>query len=96
MIKKDDSEILIGEDEWKIPVLECPFVRTGSGKEWLYCTECGRTILLNDNGKTYYHKKSCTYSNGIGYGDERENTTLPHSDTCKCFTCEPPKNKKGE
>jgi hypothetical protein len=93
-ITKTDSETVVGEDEFRLPVVECPEVKLGrSGRYWHDCMECGNNVLHEVNGKSYYHKLSCSKSNGIGYNDERSNTTLPHHAGCNCLTCEPPKSK---
>jgi phage terminase large subunit GpA-like protein len=97
-VTKTDSETIIGVDEWSIPIVDCPEADTAKdtkyGRFWYTCPECGHECWHEINGKVYYHKLSCSASNGIGYDEERENTTLPHAENCSCNTCEPPKPKK--
>ena len=78
-ITKSDSEKVIGEDSNRIPIIECPpeppvVSKIGAkmiGKQWYKCPECLNECFHEVNGKVYYHKLSCSKSNGIGYGDER-------------------------
>jgi hypothetical protein len=94
-VTRDKSEVVVGEDEFKLPVVECPEVKLGRfGKYWERCPECKEDIFHEVNGKEYYHKLACKHSNGVGYGGERTNQTLPHHPQCDCMTCEPPKEKK--
>lgn len=93
MVTRHEGEEIIGEDEFKRPILSTN-IQKGDGVTWLDCEECGNMILLDSNGKTFYHKKKCSLSNGIGYNEERINTTLPHHKQCDCYTCKPPKEKK--
>lgn len=93
-ITKTESEKVVGEDEHKVPIVECPEVVVGRGERWWYtCPECLNDVLVNRG--EYYHKLACSKSNGIGYGDERKNTTLPHHPSCDCLTCKPPKGGKA-
>jgi hypothetical protein len=78
-VTKSDSEKVIGVDAHNIPIVDCPeFVPTASktgvsmvGKQWYICSECGNECFHEIQGRTYYHKLSCSHSNGIGYGSER-------------------------
>jgi len=82
-VTKDDSEVVVGEDQYGVDIVECPEFKGGrclradrldsnaNGKYWYVCPECGNTCWREVNGKTYYHKLSCPQSNGIGYNDER-------------------------
>lgn len=93
-MKKHDNEEVVEEDAFKIPVLETNIKLGHSGRDWNTCVECGNFVLNECNGKTYYHKLSCSLSNGIRYNEERVNTTLPHHERCDCYTCSPPKAKE--
>jgi len=99
-ITKSESEVVIGEDQFGIPIVECPaHVPAPAGKQkfgrfWYKCEECWEECWHEDNGTTFYHKLKCSFSNTIGYGKERGNSTLPHHPSCDCFTCHPPKEKK--
>jgi hypothetical protein len=86
---------LVGVDKDKVPLIEVKsYVKTASPNLWEKCDECGEMALWA-YGKTYYHKLSCKFSNGIGYTkDERRNTTLPHHPSCDCSYCQPPKKDK--
>lgn len=99
-ITKTESEVVVGEDQHGIPIIDCPeFVSAvvekhqKFGRFWYKCSECLEECWHEDNGKTYYHKLKCSFSNSIGYGAERGNTTLPHHTSCDCCTCKPPKTK---
>jgi hypothetical protein len=89
-----EGEVVAGEDAFGIDILDVPEYRSGNARDWIKCDECGNEILIETNGKTYFHKLSCSLSNGIGYNDERKNTTLPHHPQCDCMTCQPPKGAK--
>jgi hypothetical protein len=93
-LTRDDAEKVVGEDEFKTPIVDTDIKLGRSGRSWRGCEECGCFVLHETNGKTYYHKLKCSQSNGIGYDDERVNTTLPHHPKCDCYTCVPPKDKK--
>lgn len=80
---KDDSERVIGEDQFGVDIVDCPEFKGGfclkpdqqdsssNGKYWYTCPECGNTCWREVNGLTYYHLLSCSASNGIGYNKER-------------------------
>lgn len=68
------------------PVTGWPYPR-----HWEICQECGREVLIES--KEYYHKLSCSKSNGVGYLDERE--PIAHKVGCLCNRCQPPKEKKN-
>jgi hypothetical protein len=84
-VTRDASEVVVGEDQWKIPIIECPALKLKgdikgehgqtTGRFWYDCPECGNDCLHEVNGKVYYHTLACSHSNGIGYGAERQNTT---------------------
>jgi hypothetical protein len=44
-------------------------------KKWSICEECGKEVLTDIDG-TFYHLLSCSRSNGIGYGEERNKFPL--------------------
>lgn len=93
-MRRHDGEEIVGEDQYKIPIVESNIKLGRSGREWKGCEECGCFVLHEVDGKSYYHKMSCSQSNGIGYSEERKNMTLPHHPKCDCYTCQPPKDKK--
>lgn len=91
---KDPSENVIGKDAWDIPVVECPkFKKNQNPNRWAKCEECGRECLTDANG-TFYHKLSCSKSNGIGYDEER-GICKTGKDKCMCSACRRP-NKRGD
>jgi len=98
-VTKTESETIVGVDEFKLPIVDCPEVVLGAGeskkfgKYWYKCPDCEEEVFHEENGKSYYHLLKCKRSNGIGYGVERSNTTIPHHKMCDCFTCHPPKAK---
>ena len=93
-VTKTESEKVVGEDEFKLPIVDCPEVIIKTGARTWYKCSCGREALIEVNGKEYYHATSCPKSNGVPYGPERVNTTLPHHPQCDCMTCQPPKGAK--
>ena len=99
-VTKTESEVVVGEDQHGIPIIDCPeFLPTVDshkrfGRFWYKCSECHEECWHEDNGKTYFHKLKCSFSNSVGYGAERGGTTLPHHPGCDCFTCQPPKEKR--
>jgi hypothetical protein len=94
-VTKTESEKVVGTDEHGVAIVECPDVKPYAGgqfgKFWFVCGECGMDCFHDENGKTYFHLLKCSQSNLVGYGSERKNTTLPHSESCSCYTCKPPK-----
>ena len=78
-VTKSESEKVVGVDAHNIPIVECPEFRPMPevsgvrmvGKQWYKCPECLNECFHEVNGKVYYHKLSCSKSNGIGYNDER-------------------------
>ena len=80
---KDDSERVVGEDQYGVDIVDCPEFKSGfclkpdqqdgtsNGKYWFVCPVCSNTCWREVNGLTYYHKLVCSASNGIGYNDER-------------------------
>lgn len=43
----------------------------GIGRRWIKCAKCKEQVLIEVNGKTYYHRITCKHSNGIRYGKDR-------------------------
>ena len=41
------------------------------GRRWGKCAKCKEQVLIEVNGKQYYHRTSCQHSNGIRYGKDR-------------------------
>ena len=81
---KDASEKIIGMDANKVPVVDCPAFKKGSSVQWADCPECGAKQCLTDITGTYYHRLSCSKSNGIGYGGE---IASGHRKGCPCSAC---------
>lgn len=86
-VLKTESETIVGEDEFKLPIVECPEIKPTylrndhdddkqPGKYWYICPECKNVCWREVNGNTYYHLRSCFKSNGIGYGEERSAETV--------------------
>jgi hypothetical protein len=88
--RKKEGEVISGEDEFGIEILDVPdFKDVTPAHNWYTCEECNEFTLW-EYGKTYYHKLSCSKSNGIGYVQgERINTTQPHDLFCNCMCCSP-------
>lgn len=45
--------------------------KPATGRRWEKCDKCKEQVLIEVNGKTYYHKLTCKRSNGINYGKDR-------------------------
>ena len=41
------------------------------GRRWGRCTQCKEQVLIEVNGKQYYHRLKCKLSNGIAYSKDR-------------------------
>jgi hypothetical protein len=104
-VTRDESEVVVGEDQWGVPILECPQIKLDrreygkegqTGRFWYKCAECGNECLHEVNGKVYYHTLACSKSNGIGYGGERQVTTGIHHPLCDCLTCDERKGKRSK
>ena len=61
---------VVPEPDAPKPITSSTTVKASSGKGWSVCEECGREVW-DDYSGTFYHRLSCSKSNGIGYGDER-------------------------
>lgn len=42
-----------------------------TGRRWEKCDKRKEHVLIEVNGKTYYHRITCKKSNGIRYGKDR-------------------------
>lgn len=101
-ITKSENEVVVGEDQYGIPIIDCPDVVVDKPKEkvqrfgrfWYKCPECSQDCWHEDNGKTYYHLLRCSFSNNIGYGTERDISSTKHAINCSCYTCSPPRENK--
>lgn len=65
---------LSDETAVQLPVIDCPDFRYSTSERWKLCPECKEQVWKEFTGHEYYHRISCSKSNGIRYRADRGTT----------------------